>query len=210
MKKILKALFLSSLLFGSLIGCEKEETNENNPSENIPADPVLTGITIDTIACKTTYTYGDTLDLSGLSVVANYDDNSTVGIKDYVTNPSNGFKLEQVGNVTVTVTYEGKSGTFDVTVDKALVSIELDSTNAKTEFNYGDKFTSAGLVVKGKFNDGTTEVINSGIYVEIPEDEELLALGDRNVLVSYGGKSETYQINVSKNPSSITADATKL
>ena len=214
MKKLLKTLLLGSLMFTSLIGCDKEETgsgdnnNENNTTDNIQADPVLTGITINTIATKTTYTYGDTLDLSGLSVVANYDDNSTVGIKDYVTNPTNGFKLEQVGNVTVTVTYEGKSGTFDVTVDKALVSIELDSTNAKTEFNYGDKFTSAGLVVKANFNDGTTEVINSGIYVEIPEDEELLALGNRNVLVTYGGKSGTYQINVSKNPSSITADAT--
>ena len=58
MKKLLKTLLLGSLVFTSLVGCEKDETNtesnnpENNTSENVPVDPVLTGITINTIAAK--------------------------------------------------------------------------------------------------------------------------------------------------------------
>ena len=291
MKKILKTLLLGSLIFGSLIGCEKEETNigtnnENNTTENNKVDPKVTGITLNTDSVKKAYTYGDALDLTGLLVTANYDNSTTKTVTNYTTNPSNGSKLDNVGNVTVTVTYEGKSSSFNVSVekalkditldtsnvkkdyvfkdkldltglvvkavynddstlevsgytvnptnetilteggdntvtvtyngisksfkvsvDKAVKSIELDTTNVKKEYNYGDKFTSSGLVVKGVYANGVKEVIDSGLYFGIQEETELFEPGEKVVTVSFGSLSSSYKINVVKDPSSITVNA---
>lgn len=282
---------LGSLIFGSLIGCEKEETktgtnNENNTTENKTIDPKVTGISLNTGSVKKSYTYGDALDLTGLVVTANYDNNTFKTVTGYGTNPTDGSKLTTVGNVPVTVTYEGKTSSFDVSVektlkditldttnvkkdyvfkdkldltglvvkavynddstlevsgytvnptnetilteggdntvtvtyngisksfkvnvDKAVKSIELDTTNVKKEYNYGDKFTSSGLVVKGVYANGVKEVIDSGLYIGIQEETELFETGEKEVTVSFGSLSSSYKINVVKDPSSITANA---
>lgn len=291
MKKILKVLLFSSLMFGSLVGCDKDNTNstpdnqQSNTTNNVAA-PKVTGITLDTKAVKKEYNYGDSLNLSGLVVTANYDNETSKAVTDYKSDPSNGSKLNTLGDVAVTITYEGKSSSFNIAVnkvmtgitldttnvkkdyvykdkldltglvvkadynddssvtvtdytvspsdqsllteggensitvsyngfnksfrvmvDKAVKSIELDTTNAKTEYNYGDKFTSSGLVVKGVYANGVKEVIDSGLYFGIQEETELFETGEKEVTVSFGSLSSSYKINVVKNPSSITANA---
>ena len=291
MKKILKTLLLGSLIFGCLVGCKEDETdsgtnNENNTTENNTIDPKVTGISLNTDSVKKSYTYGDALDLTGLVVTANYDNNTFKTVTGYGTNPTDGSKLTTVGNVPVTVTYEGKTSSFDisvekalkeirldttnvkkdyvfkdkldltglvvtavynddstsevfeysvnpanetvlteggdntvtvtyngisksfkVSVDKAVKSIELDTTNVKKEYNYGDKFTSSGLVVKGVYANGVKEAIDSGLYIGIQEETELFETGEKEVTVSFGSLSSSYKINVVKNPSSITVNA---
>jgi hypothetical protein len=84
-----------------------------------PAGKTLSGISITNQPTKTTYTVGDALDLAGLTVRANYSDDSFATVTPDSTSPANGAILSTMGTVTVTVTYQGKTATFSVTVNAA-------------------------------------------------------------------------------------------
>ena len=75
---------------------------------------VIESISIKSLPNKISYYVGDRIDLSGLTLEAKYSDGTTKIIE-------NGFEcspkqLTSVGKKTVTVTYEGKKATFDVSV----------------------------------------------------------------------------------------------
>ena len=98
------------------------------------SDPVLTSISISSNPNKTSYLVGETLNLSGLIVRANYDDGSfNSNVTGYTTNPASGASLNTVGTQVVTVTYETKSTSFNVTVTAAnvsLIGVSLNATSA--------------------------------------------------------------------------------
>ena len=78
----------------------------------------VTSIAITTAPTKTTYTAGDELDLTGIVITATYNDETTATVSsDDVT--VTGFDSEAAGTQTITVTYEGKTATFEVTVEAA-------------------------------------------------------------------------------------------
>ena len=85
----------------------------------------LESITI-TAPTTTTYTDGETLDLSGLEVTANYvrgaEHTSEILGSGYSVNPTGGSTLSLndptvAETITVTVAYQGKTDTFDITVN---------------------------------------------------------------------------------------------
>ena len=76
----------------------------------------LWGIKIVHSPAKTEYFYGDELDLDGLEVRALYEDDSELLLEITSANIS-GFDPIVYGKQTVTVTYEGKTATFTVTVN---------------------------------------------------------------------------------------------
>lgn len=81
-------------------------------------------LSVKSIAIKTpptdaTYTAGETLDLTGLVIEATMSDDSKVEVTSgYSTEPAAGTALA-VSDTTVTVTYNGKTATFDITVTEA-------------------------------------------------------------------------------------------
>lgn len=80
----------------------------------------LSSIAVTAQPTKTTYTVGDALDLTGCVVTATYSDNSTENVTSSCTfAPANGATLSTEGTQTVTVSYEGKSTSFNVTVNAA-------------------------------------------------------------------------------------------
>ena len=103
-----------------------------------PVPPVvLNSINIKTLPSKTSYYVGDELDLNGLSLEAKYSDGTTKII-------TSGFdcdlkELTSTGKKTISVTYEGKTASFDViVVEKEIpvpkvqsVSVEYISLNYK-------------------------------------------------------------------------------
>jgi len=82
------------------------------------AAPTLTGIAISAPPTKTEYEIGDTLDLAGLIVTAAYSDDTTavIGVSELT---AGGFDASTPGNKSVTITYNGKSASFTVTVNPA-------------------------------------------------------------------------------------------
>ncbi len=83
---------------------------------------VLTGIQVDTKPIKTEYTEQDTLDLNGLIVTLTYSNGTTenVAFEDFMekgisTSPAHGASLP-AGDTTITVSKDGFSDTFNITV----------------------------------------------------------------------------------------------
>lgn len=215
MKKGFKLVFFSALLVGSLAACEKEEQTNNTNTENNTTDtPVvkktLNGISLNTDSVKKTYTYGEALDLTGLVVTASYSDNTTAAVTGYTSNPANGATLNEVGNKEVTITYEGKSDKFVITVDKVLTGITLNTDVVKKTYNTGEKLDLTGLVVTANYNDGTSAVVTDYTST-VDETFGLVTVGDHDVEISYNGKKATFKVTVAKVLTGITlnTDAVK-
>lgn len=110
-------------------------------------------IEIISSATKTSYYVGDTLDTTNLSLLATYNNGSTKNITSgFTTN----YDFGTVGTKTVTVSYEGLSVTYDVTVENigsATLSSSLTSTAVKgDEITYVVDLKSAEGVYDGNYN----------------------------------------------------------
>lgn len=80
----------------------------------------LSSIAVTTQPTKTEYTVGDALDLTGCVVTATYSNNSTANVTSSCTfSPANGATLATAGTQKVSVSYETKTTSFDVTVKAA-------------------------------------------------------------------------------------------
>lgn len=86
------------------------------------AAAALESITVTAPPSKTTYTAGESLDLSGLIVTAHYSDGTNKAVTGYTTTPDSGTALT-VETTSVSVSYtEGdvtKTATFDIVVNAA-------------------------------------------------------------------------------------------
>ena len=118
-----------------------------NKYEETPEQPTLTGITL-TAPTKTVYEVGETLDTTGMKVLAVYSDNTTkeVDLKDVTITGFDSSKV--VAEQTVTVSYEGKEATFTVEIKNT--ALENAKTAAIEEINaYVDTQKSTIAALKG-------------------------------------------------------------
>lgn len=74
----------------------------------------------------------------------------------------------------------------------AIDRIEVVSQPDKADYQYGDKFDKAGMVVEAVNNDGSRVVIEEYTVA----DEYLTALGENMIEISYDGKTATVTVNV--------------
>ena len=92
----------------------------------------LTGITVSA-PDKTAYLRGEPLELAGMTVTANYSDGSAETVSAYAVT---GYDPDTLGAQTVTVTYEGFTETFLVTVERAVL---YGDVNGDGEVNTRDR-----------------------------------------------------------------------
>ena len=188
--------------FGSYVSGQKnvwlEEVEDASPLASIS----LSG------TYPTTFHVGDTFSHDGMTVTANYDDESTADVTAKAE--FTGYDMATAGAQTVTVSYtEGevtKTATYDITVNApaTLTSISL-SGDYQTVFTEGDTFNHDGLVVTANYDDDTTK--------EVTEDAEfsgydMSQIGEQTVTVSYQDKMVTYTITVNEYvmPSELVVD----
>ena len=156
--------------------------------------PTLSSIRVNTLPAKTTYFVGEGFNRNGLTILATYSDGSTAVIESGFTCTPN--VLTQVGNQTITVTYGGKTCTFDVTVaDVVLESIEINSLPIKTEYLVGETLVTTGLTLLAKYSNGTEKVISGGFACS---PTALNTVGIQKITVTYGGKSCTFDVTVAE------------
>ena len=91
-------------------------SSSGSSSSSSSVAPTLTGIALDTANVKKSYEQGETLDLTGLVVTANYSNNNNEVVTNYSTTPANGAKLDTVGAIPVTVAYKTATASFNVIV----------------------------------------------------------------------------------------------
>ncbi|MEE1066432.1 MAG: bacterial Ig-like domain-containing protein, partial [Acutalibacteraceae bacterium] len=151
----------------------------------------VTKLAIKTMPKKTSYFTGETADYTGLTLTATYSNGVTTTVTEGYT--VTGFDSTTVGTKTLTVEYEGKTVTFDVTVKAIeLVSIEIVTPAEKTEYFVGDAADYTGLTVKATYNNGTTEMIED--YTVTGFDS--MTAGQKTITVEYNGKTATYNVTV--------------
>jgi len=92
----------------------------------------LTSISIAAKPTKLTYSIGESFDKTGIKVVANYSNSTTVDVTSQVS--YSGFSSSSAGTKTVQVSYGGKSASFTVTVvNNDLVNNSTISATSVTE-----------------------------------------------------------------------------
>ena len=124
--------------------------------------PIVNSIELGTAGVKTRYYYGDSLDLTGLVVKANYTNgrSETVNVADCEVT---GFNGNEPGNHIVTVTYQGVSQTFEVSVSRKLKSLKVNQSELKSTYNYGEEIDLSNLVVVAEYlDDGEDETLRHG------------------------------------------------
>ena len=149
---------------------------------------------------KTEYEIGEELDLTGLVVTAHYSTGDEATVTGYEVS---GFDSSTAGEKTITVTYQGKTAAFKVTVketEKPVVTLESITISGpnKTEYKIGDKLDLTGLVVIAHYSDGS--------YQEVTDYEvsgfDSAAAGEKTVTVTYQGETVSFKITVKEDTAS--------
>ena len=145
---------------------------------------------------KTTYIQNyEELDVTGGKIRLTYNDETTQEI-DMTVEMISGFNNTILGPQTLTVTYEGKTVTFEVTiVAKELVSIEIAQQPNKTTYiqNYEELDVTGGKI-RLTYNDETTEEIE--MTPEMVTGFDNTQLGPQTLTVSYEEKTTTFEVTV--------------
>jgi hypothetical protein len=160
-------------------------------------DPVLQSIAVTTAPTKTTYVQGETLDLSGLVVTGTYSDGTTkaetVGLSDI-----SGYDADTTGQQTLTVTVNGKTAFFTVTVNPGsgpvLQGIAVTTAPTKTAYEQGEALDLSGLVVTGTYSDGTTKT--ETVTLSNISGYSANTAGQQTLTVTVGGKTATFAVTV--------------
>ena len=167
----------------SNITCSVEKVTSSNTT--------LTSITV-TPPSTTTYYVNGSFSTAGMKVTAKYSDNSTKDVTNSatVTSPD----MSTAGTKTVTVSYGGKTATFNITVEAISVTgISVSKNPTETSYYTNETFSSAGTEVTVTYNNGTTKVITSGMTFSSPD---MSTAGTKTVTVTYSGKTATFSITV--------------
>ena len=167
-----------------------------------PPEKILTKIEISSLPSKTTYVIGESLSLSGLVVTAFYSDESSTPVVGYTYS---GFDSATAGSKTITITYEGKTAVFTVTVAapvKTLTGIDIFSMPSKTTYAIGETLNLSNLVVRAIYSDFTFEPITGYTTSSLNSNTG----GSKEITVSYSGMTTSFFVTVNARTFTVTFD----
>ena len=166
--------------------------------------PALQSIDLDG-EYQTVFEEGDEFNYDGLQVVAYYTNGTSEYVSDFVVDDSY-IRMSQVGSYPVMVSYTEngitKTTAYIITVEERQVVSVLESItlsgNYKTEFDFGESFSSAGLVVTAHYSDGTSKEVTD--YTVDSSTYDFLSPNNYEITVSYTengiSASVTYTVRV--------------
>jgi len=187
---------------GTEQGGTEQDGTEQGELEQLPP-PVKTLVSISVKApTKTDYFINESIDLAGIEVTATYSDGSTEVVIPSLISVS-GFNSSTPGEKPVTITYNGKSDTFKVTVlDITLIKIEITTVPAKTEYWFYESLNLNGLKVKATLSNGDTEFLDTDELTITGFDSN--SVGTKTVTVSSAGKTATFTVEVKAQTFTVT------
>ncbi|SBW11198.1 exported hypothetical protein [uncultured Eubacteriales bacterium] len=178
-----------------------------------PAPVTVNAVTIKTAPSKTTYTEGESLDLTGLVVTLNKSNSTTEDValgdfaaKGITVSPANGATLATSHNkVTISHTASGKTVDQPIAVNPAPVavnSVTIKTAPTKTTYTAGETLDLNGLVVTLHMSGDTEQDVdfsdfaNNGIITN-PANGMPLVPGFTAVTITAGSQSVSQSITVS-------------
>ena len=154
---------------------------------------IVTTLSIKTKPSITEYFVGETLNSSGLTLTAKYNDGSSKTISSGFSCSPTSFS--SAGTKPITVNYSGKTTTFTVTVEDVVVtSISVKSKPSDTSYFVGETLNSSGLTLTAKYNNGSSKTISSGFSCS---PTSFSSAGTKTITVNYSGKTTTFTVSVS-------------
>ena len=159
------------------------------------AAATLTGITVDTPPTKTSYKIDETLDLSGIKVIASYDNETTKDVTSQCTfNPANGSSFNTTGNQNISITYQEKSATQSITV-YGVTALTVKTAPTKIAYKETEQLDLSGLVLTATYSNNETKDITEGFTSSI-DDDTALTTSNTSVKFTYYGKEVDQAISV--------------
>lgn len=142
----------------------------------------LQSISITAPPAKVSYLAGERFDPTGMVVTAAYSNGATLAATGYTVEPSGPLE-DGMEAVTVRYTEGGVSAAASVaiTVIHRLTGISIETPPAKTEYQAGEVFDPAGMVVLAAYSDGASEAVTG---YTVPT-EAFAAPGPQEVAVTY-------------------------
>lgn len=145
---------------------------------------------IITKPAKTTYDLKETLNTAGLQVKVSYGDGTS---RVFTTGFTTSYSFDKAGTSRVTVTVEGVSAYFDVTVaEKKVRTVKMETMPDKTVYQVGESLSTTGMTLRVNYTDGTTKTVYNGWSMT----GDTSAAGKKTVTVTYEGKTTTFSIQV--------------
>lgn len=165
-------------------------------------DSPVSSIYIYSQPSKLEYICGESIDLSGLTVYAVYEDNSQLDVTSKVV--SSGFDNTTVGTQTVTLSFtfidKTVTASFNILMlEEPLVldSISVTSQPDKATYYSGDIFNRSGLAVTASYTKGFSQDVTDKVVLS---DYNMVSVGTQTVLVSYTEngvtRTATFNINI--------------
>ena len=153
----------------------------------------VTGISIASNPSKTTYVKGTDLDVTGGKIQVTYEDGSKEE-KEITANMVTGYNKNTLGEQELTVTYEGKTTTFKVTVTNEVTGISIASNPSKTTYVKGTDLDVTGGKIQVTYEDGSKE--EKEITANMVTGYDKNTIGEQELTVTYDGKTATFYIEV--------------
>ena len=147
---------------------------------------------------KDEYYVGENIDLSGLQINALYSDDTESDVTAQCSFvPANGSTITTTGALIVKATYveTGISKTCDIVLTVIQVvfeGIEITTLPTKTSYYYGQNLDYTGIVVTGRWSDGTTEDVTSSCTFSPAEGSTVTANTSTTVVATYMESGTSY------------------
>ena len=208
MKKKALGLVALSLVFGmsfatSLTSCT--QTSSSVGTGGGETQKVLESIAVTKAPTKIVYLEGEEFDKSGMEITATYSDDSTEKVNNYRVKVDPDGPLS-VDDTSVTLTYEDKSTTCNITVN-AIVCTKLEITNdpISTAFARGGVYDFTGLEVTATLENQKEPKVLSADEYTLSVDGKTIKDGDT---VELEGKEDPYTVTVSYKQQTTTFNIT--
>lgn len=146
----------------------------------------LTGISITSQPDRTSYLEGEAFEPKGMVVMAKYSNGTTTTVEDYTCSPEGELTVDVEQ---ITVTYQGKTATVDITViaeDSEIQSIEVTTPPDKTHYFDDQVFDATGMEVSA--------VYDGDVKIPLDPNEYNTVESNKTVTVTYNDKTTTLTI----------------
>ena len=164
----------------------------------------ISSIAVKTAPTKTSYETGDYFDPTGLVITATYSDNTTKDIT-YNTDVASSFTFSPntsttltTSDVSVSITYGGKTTSQAITVTAAKTLSSISISGYTTSLVEGDTFSFGGTVTAHYSDSSTSDVTGNATFTGY----NMTSLGNQTVTVSYTykgtTKTQTYSLTINQ------------
>lgn len=154
---------------------------------------VVTGITIKTKPTKLEYEYGQPIDTKGGVLTVKYKSGKTETV-DIANSMISGYNATKVQKQTVTVTYKGKTATFEVTVNDVIEKIEIATKPTKLTYTVGENIDVSGGTILVTYKSTATKT--ESLTQEMISGYNSQTVGEQTIIVTYEGKKTEFKVNV--------------